>query len=204
MRTASLAIVVLGATLLLTGCARSRAAVDVNALASPKASELRSYVLRPENTQIALTDLQFQEFAAIAGRALSDRGFHHVEEQEESQVVILLDYGLGEPQFRAAVVQNLGSMLVGRNLYSQTRHVRLTAVETGDYQPGERVQPVWSTAMWSAGRSADLREMFPVLIAAGMDYFGTLSGEQVRVRLAKDGERVRALTSPDSQLTPAP
>lgn len=195
MRFTSLAVILLGAALLLAGCSRSRAAVDVSSLASPRAAELRTYTLRPEQPAVAPTDLQFQEFAAITARALGERGFHQAEAPEEAELVILLDYGLGEPELRAAVVQGTRSMMIGRNLYSHTRHARLTAVERDEYEPGDPVQPVWRTTMWSAGRSADLREMFPVLIAAGMDYFGTSSGEQVRVRLAKDGERVRALTT---------
>lgn len=96
----SLSAVVLVAVLLLGCGGRTKFIVRVDSLrdASP-AAEKNSYLLLPANDkELNLDDLQFKEFGAYVQRALKTRGYTIPAKPEDLQVIILMGYGIGEPQ----------------------------------------------------------------------------------------------------------
>lgn len=54
---------------------------------------------------------------------------------------------------------------------------------------------IWSVDVESTGSPNDMQEVLPVLIAAGQPYFGKSVNDVVRVRLADNDRRVKALSA---------
>jgi len=71
--------------------------VQVDSISAPEANAGQSYVLRPAREGVASNDLQYREFAAYVHRALAMRGFTKAS-LEEADTIILLNYGIGEPE----------------------------------------------------------------------------------------------------------
>lgn len=83
------------------GCAHNpRFLVQVDSIrdASPSA-EKKSYLLLPANDkELNLDDLQFKEFGGYVQRALMKKGYTIPGKPEDLQVIILMGYGIGDPQ----------------------------------------------------------------------------------------------------------
>lgn len=84
----------------LAGCASQQVhySAAVDSLASPNASLAKSYVLTPGNKGVTTDDLQYQEFAGYVDRVLQQHGFVHAPTPDQSDMVIVLIYGIGDPQ----------------------------------------------------------------------------------------------------------
>jgi hypothetical protein len=96
-----LKLFVFTAVVLLSGCTSlQHIDMSVNALsardASPSANS--SYVLVPGQADVALGDLQFQEFSRYVERVLSTHGMQRTFDREKAQTVVTLSYGIGDPQ----------------------------------------------------------------------------------------------------------
>jgi hypothetical protein len=86
--------------LLVAGCASlgPRFYVDVSALRDVQLPEKRTYVVYPGQQGVDPTDLQFREFAAQLDQVLQAKGFTPAAPDARPDLVILLSYGIGEPQ----------------------------------------------------------------------------------------------------------
>ncbi len=90
---------------LLAGCAAppaadqgARVSVNVSALSTEEAAGLTRYVLWPANENITPTNLQFREYAEYINRALKQQGFNEVESLDEADIVLMVVYGIGDPE----------------------------------------------------------------------------------------------------------
>lgn len=72
--------------------------VDVDAIAAPCAKQKNTYVLVPGNENCTETDLQYQEFAYYTDHVLQEIGFTKAATCDDAEVIILLSYGISEPQ----------------------------------------------------------------------------------------------------------
>ncbi len=72
--------------------------LSVNSFAGPNALAYRSYVLLPLQGGVQPTDLEFQEYSGYVATALAARGFRPAPSLDDAQVVVFLDYGMGEPR----------------------------------------------------------------------------------------------------------
>lgn len=70
------------------------------------------------------------------------------------------------------------------------RYMILDAIDLEEYGETEEKRQLWKTTVTSTGTSGDLRQVFPVLVAASKEYFGTNTGKKVRVILYENDERV--------------
>ena len=91
-------VIALALTLSFCGLDLQRFSVDVDAIASPLASGKRSYILIPGDPNVQLLDLQFQEFAGYLVNALRAQGYYLADTVDEAELVIMLAYGIGDPQ----------------------------------------------------------------------------------------------------------
>lgn len=70
---------------------------------------------------------------------------------------------------------------------------RFFAVEARRIEAGRSLrdgEPVWETHVESRGREADLRAVFPALVAAAVDYLGTDTGQTIDTKIRGDDERI--------------
>lgn len=70
------------------------------------------------------------------------------------------------------------------------RYMILNAIDLEKYRETEEKQQLWKTTVTSTGASGDLRRVFPILVAAAKEYFGTNTEEKVRILLYENDERV--------------
>lgn len=71
-----------------------------------------------------------------------------------------------------------------------SRHAALRAFDVSMSRESGTPKVVWETSILSVGSSGDLRQVFPVMIAASRPYIGVSTGKWVDVRLREDDVRV--------------
>jgi len=85
--------------------------------------------------------------------------------------------------------------VVGSSTHTGTRityfrYFWLDAIDLDEYRRTEKVSQLWKTTVTSTGRSGDLRQVFPVMVGAAKEYFGTNTGKKVKVELYENDKRV--------------
>jgi len=86
---------------LVAGCATTGQPnfnVAVDSLASLDAASKKTYLLIPGNDGVTWDDLQFQEYATYLMRVLTAQGYMSAESAEDADLVIILSYGIGDPE----------------------------------------------------------------------------------------------------------
>lgn len=70
------------------------------------------------------------------------------------------------------------------------RYMWLDAVDLDEYRKTEKEIQLWKTTVSSTGSSGDLRQVFPILVAASKPHIGGNTGKEVEVVLSEDDKRV--------------
>jgi hypothetical protein len=78
---------------------------------------------------------------------------------------------------------------------SHFRYLLLDAWDLAEFRKTKKARPVWKMIVTSSGSSGDLREVFPILVAAGEPHLGTDTGKQLHVSLSESDPRVAAVLS---------
>jgi hypothetical protein len=85
------------------GCATTHQ-VKVDSLAKPQADKAVSYEIRNKNPLVADDSLRYKEAAAYVKTALSGKGLFEAPPGVKPDVIVDLDYGVGQPQMRRETV----------------------------------------------------------------------------------------------------
>ena len=88
----------------------------------------------------------------------------------------------------------VGSSQYSGTIITYTRYVSLNAIDLEEQKIGTEKQ-VWKTTIISSGSSGDLRKVFPILIAAGQNYFGENSNGKIRVCIYETDVQVENIKS---------
>jgi len=83
-----------------------------------------------------------------------------------------------------------GTETVNLNYVTYFRYIIITAYDIKHFIETEELLQLWSTEITSTGRSDDLREVFPVMIAASLPYIGKDTGKQIDIKLTENDDRV--------------
>ena len=89
--------------LFAAGCATTHE-LKVDAIAKPKAENAISYEIRNKNPLVADDSLRYKEAANLVKTGLSGRGLFEAPANVKADMVIDLDYGVGQPQVRRETV----------------------------------------------------------------------------------------------------
>ncbi|MDN3507017.1 MAG: hypothetical protein P0S96_07300 [Simkaniaceae bacterium] len=84
--------------LFLTGCFSTKFVGSVDSICISQAKKKKRYILLPGNTGCKVSDLQYQEFAGFAEKALHKAGYEQVYDLKSAEIAILLTYGISDPQ----------------------------------------------------------------------------------------------------------
>jgi len=193
---------------MLTACATSPQTMqvrsDVDALATVDALTKRRFAILPGNKDIREQDLQFIEFKTYVEKALIKRGFVKVDILQDGDVVLFLNYGVGEPQshqysYDVPVWYDMGfypyyrryRFYSGMSGYYYTqriesymvykRYLNLEAYDMAAYLQQQAPKQLWRINVQSQGRSNDLRLTLPYMVAAMQPYLGTNTQHMVSV-----------------------
>ncbi|WP_299976813.1 DUF4136 domain-containing protein [Desulfobacula sp.] len=199
-------------TLLLTACATTPApyvaprqyyTVEVDSIADVGADlRGRTYTMSSAMKNTSDNDLQFKEFARYVGNALSQKGYKYISSKEGADLLIRLAYGIGSPKTETSTrTYNTSggySYPVGWTWIhvppttktvttSSTTYARFLILEAYDSKDHSQL---WKTTLKSEGTTSDLRIALPHIIAAGRPYFGTNTGQKLKVNVESNGPEV--------------
>lgn len=71
-----------------------------------------------------------------------------------------------------------------------SRYLALDAYDTAEYESTNELKEVWKTIVTSTGSSGDLRSVFPVLVGASAEYWGTNTGKQVSITITESNKKI--------------
>lgn len=80
-----------------------------------------------------------------------------------------------------------------RTEISYTRYVLLDAYDLEEYKNTQKEVQLWRTVAISTGSSVDLRRVFPVMLAASMEYIGENTGKQIKITLYESDKRIQEI-----------
>ncbi|MDH5216841.1 MAG: hypothetical protein OEX19_04045, partial [Gammaproteobacteria bacterium] len=129
---------------------------------------------------------------------------------DDPDIVVVLDYGVGDPETYNVnkTIPNVGTKeLTGTNRsvltiteydtiqQERVRYFRYITLRAFDGKSVRNKKPVeiWRTNIESAGRSSDLRRLFPAMIASSFDYIGVDTGQIISVTLYENDPRIAFL-----------
>jgi hypothetical protein len=104
-KTAKLSVCVVGAALILSGCASIN--ISVSSLSSGDRLAGRILIL-PGDVNIDRTDLLFQEFSGDIELALEQNGFSIVHEADEADQIAFIVYGISDPKNQTIAMPQFG------------------------------------------------------------------------------------------------
>jgi hypothetical protein len=65
-----------------------------------------------------------------------------------------------------------------------TRWLRVDAINMSEYLKTKSIKSTWDTRMVSIGTNGDLRQIIPVMLRAGLPYFGKTSGQTIQTNVS--------------------
>jgi len=72
-----------------------------------------------------------------------------------------------------------------------TRYIKMKACDWIQYKMYQKDVILWETEVISVGSTGDLREVFPVMVAASMPYVGENTGKKIKVVLSENNKQVK-------------
>jgi len=204
-----------------SGCSGMLYELKINALSLPESASKKAYVLIPGNRSVQGSDLQYLEFAQLTKHAFKQRGFQLKRGPQEAEIVVLLAYGIGEPEeheyvkqvpvwgatgFTTSSVSSAGGSRTKTTVTPTigivgTREVVEVDIEYTRYLllvaydlralRQGRKRQLWKTAVASTGAGNDLRKVFPYLIFGAMPYLGKRTDHRTVVDVDEDEEKVK-------------
>ena len=99
LRSGRVVTLVAGVSVSMAGCATvgSQYHVNVSGLMDSQSTGKQTYALRPGSAGVGVGDVQFREFATYVHRALQSRGYERSAEDGRADVLVVLQYGSGDP-----------------------------------------------------------------------------------------------------------
>lgn len=200
--------------------------VSVDSINNGSATVNKTCYIGSGMENITIDDLKFKEFSVYVERALESRGYTVVDNLENAEIIILLGYGIGEPQKNitsmpiygqtgissSTTYGNIHSYGSGYSSFSgttyhtptygitgyapisyttYTRYAKISAYDWQQYKQSKKEVMLWETDIISTGSSSDLRQVFPVMIAAATPYIGENTGKNISVNLTDNNKQVK-------------
>lgn len=151
--------------------------VTINGLGSDLHLNDRRYTLIPQDENIPQSDLLFAEISSSVRWALGRNGYAYVENIEDANLVVLLDYG-SEP-----VLGNLSKS-----------SIRLYCVTAVSYQTGA-IDALWETSISCEHKVSDLRNNVPYMLAAAYPSLGKNTGQIIETTIMADNPDYQEIIS---------
>ncbi len=201
--------------LFLTGCENSyQVKVDGirdNRMIYPQGTPYA--VLLPPRGATGL-DFDREKAEAMVKTSLATRGYYPVDNVNEAEIVITVEYGLtaGRVSFkqrRSIMPPVIGTYDPGYQTYPgiipvlpptkdelvsevvKTKYITFSARDPDKIDRNGKPIEVWNLVVKIEDEGDDLDEYMPVLLAAAMNYLGEDTGEQLELTLGPDSEAVQ-------------
>ncbi|MCX5814548.1 MAG: hypothetical protein NT178_18700 [Proteobacteria bacterium] len=70
------------------------------------------------------------------------------------------------------------------------RFLVLDAIDLSEYRKSKKEVQLWKTTVTSAGRSGDLRRVFPIMVTASKPHIATNSGQQIKIEIYENDPNI--------------
>lgn len=165
--------------------------IDVDSISSGDMALGSKCIILPLEPE-AVSQLHFKEYTPYIKRALENKGYNVTGNKDEAQLAILIEYGVSGPRKNVYSYDTTDGVKVGTST-SHTMTIVLDAYDLDVYRKTQKKVQAWKTTVMSTGSSADLRRVFPVMIAAASKYIGENTGKQIRIKLFENDKRVEEI-----------
>ena len=192
----------------LTGGCTTSYRVKLDSVAKPDANAI-SYSLRNISSLETDDSLRSREVSSMVRTALSGRGLYEAPAKVVADMIVNIEYGM-KPVVRRETRWKLPASSKSANngritrtnpdgflevpeapvweqvqveVLTYEKYVHLTARENIPITKGMAPVEVWSVDVTSEGKSRNLRQYLPVLIAATIEYMGRDSHGQKSIRI---------------------
>ena len=197
----------------------AQVSVSIDAKATPEARSETRFILVASDPRVRPTNPDYMAIAKAVARALSAQGFEEAKSPEDGNVVVLIDWMVGEPrvvahhaggdvggpQVSGAAPGTKGMPVGGTTNNSSfgfgteatdradlvyTRTVWLKGVDRAAYQANPTAKSLWEMTLKSDGETDDVATFAPQILAVAMPYLATNAGK-VKGRLGTTEDPVK-------------
>jgi hypothetical protein len=181
--------------------------VTVEAVAGPQARAETHFVIAAGDPKVRPANPDYLALSRAVARALTSQGFEEAKGPEDGDLVVLIDWAVGEPkvvarhaggdmgqpQVKGAAAGGRGGMPAGgtnnaasfgfglegqdRGEVTFKRTVTVKAVDRAAYAADPMAKPAWSMTLTSDGNTDEVPRFAPFVIAAAMPYMATNAGK---------------------------
>ena len=154
----------------LTGCAVTGPVyVYVDSVASPEATELRTYHLVSGRRGITNSDPIYRELSGHAHQALQKAGFSRAETVDGAEVIVALTYGMNRERDGSLTHSSAFVKLTGFDWVA----VKTTGVRNA----------IWTTQAYRYGTTGGLDQTVPKLLRYAAPHIATTTGDLVEIQI---------------------
>jgi hypothetical protein len=215
--------------ILLCGCGQSFR-VGINCFSQPTAIADKTCIILSGLDKIPSSDLQFQEFQPYVQRALEHQGYRVTDDPQKARIEILVSYTISGPIQDGFAVNTIpqptyavytpntaapysrkagwpmGSEVVyAVPVYPTYMYLKTVVLEAWDAGKGAKKPQglqLWKMMITTSASSNDLRDAFPVMMAAAMDYIGRDTQKLVSVTIKENDDKVQYIKGLKTQTAP--
>jgi hypothetical protein len=83
-----------------------------------------------------------------------------------------------------------GSQKVSGRYITYFRFMLVNAVDLDEFKESGKEIHLWKTTVTSSGASDDLRQVFPVMVAASKDHIATNTGKRIKIQIQENDDKV--------------
>jgi hypothetical protein len=209
-------LILVSAIVGLAGCARPTSStvfhVGVSSYGHANNAPGASFAIVPGDNTVRSDDPEFLGYAAYLEGVLIDQGFKPAT-VDTADIEITLKYGIGEGDTKLVGANSGGYAYAWSNRLSTfrsdttytydtvyARTIQVVAYDLAVHRLTNQWKLLWKTQMVSQGHSADLRVVFPYMLAAGEGYLGIDSGETVYMTLNQNDQSVQKIRDDSKSL----
>lgn len=195
--------------------------LSVMSTAAPGAKSATRFVMVASDPHVRPTNPDYIAISKAVARALAGQGFEQAKAEDDSNLVVVIDWMVGDPKLivrhvggdagtpsvTGASAGGKGGMPVGgtnnsasfgfgmdaqdQAQYVWVRTYTVKGVDRAAYKADPAAKPLWDMTISSEGNSDDAAAAAPAVMAGGMPYIGQSTGRTVKFRISGTDDSVK-------------
>ena len=193
----------------------------VMSTAAPAARSATRFVMVASDPHVRPSNPDFVAISKAVGRALASQGFSPAKAEDDSNLVVVIDWMVSEPKMivrhaggdvggpavTGAAPGGRGGMPVGgtsnsasfgfgmeaqgRGEFTWVRTYTIKGVDKAAFKADPAAKPLWDMTIASEGSSDDAAAAAPAVIAGAIPYIGQNTGRTVKFRISATEDSVK-------------
>jgi hypothetical protein len=193
----------------------------VTSTAAPTARSATRFMIAASDPHVRPGNPDYIAISKAVARALASQGFEAAKAEDDSNLVVVIDWMVGEPKMivrhaggdvggpavSGAAPGGRGGMPVGgtsnsasfgfgmeaqdRGEFTWVRTYTVKGVDRAAYKADPAAKPLWDMTISSEGNSDDAAAAAPAAMAGAMAYIGQNTGKTVKFRISATDDSVK-------------